>query len=70
MNELTELCDLPQPQVSQFLTRMRLEGIIEADAVGRQRLYRLVDTHVQEVIELLARLYCPTPTHLTKEPTS
>jgi len=41
VNELVELLDVAQPQVSKHLRVLREVGAVEARDVGRQRLYRL-----------------------------
>ena len=41
MNDLVELLDLAQPQVSKHLRVLREVGLVEARDVGRQRLYRV-----------------------------
>lgn len=41
VNELVELLELAQPQVSKHLRVLREVGAVEVRDVGRQRLYRL-----------------------------
>jgi DNA-binding transcriptional ArsR family regulator len=41
VNELVELLDLAQPQVSKHLRVLREVGLVEVRERGRQRMYRL-----------------------------
>ena len=41
VNELVDLLNLAQPQVSKHLRVLREVGVVEAREQGRQRLYRL-----------------------------
>ena len=41
VNDLVELLDLGQPQVSKHLRVLRQVGVVQARSEGRRRLYRL-----------------------------
>lgn len=61
VNELVELCGIGQSQISQFLMRMKLEGLVEADVSGRQRIYRLTDPKALATLQALTKIYCNQP---------
>lgn len=54
VTELGELCNLPQPQVSQFLARLKLEGFVEATRDGKNMIYNIADVRISAVIHALA----------------
>ncbi|MFZ2619958.1 MAG: metalloregulator ArsR/SmtB family transcription factor [Alphaproteobacteria bacterium] len=58
VTELVELCGIAQAQVSQFLTRMKLEGFVAVESVGRERIYRLVDEHALATMKALHSIHC------------
>jgi DNA-binding transcriptional ArsR family regulator len=57
VSELEELTDASQPVVSQHLTRMKLEGLIDSRREGNFVYYRVTDPHVSVLIEALEKLY-------------
>lgn len=62
VNELVERCGIAQAQVSQFLARMKLEGFVSVEAVGRQRVYRIANKQALVTMKALSKIYCtPTP---------
>jgi ArsR family transcriptional regulator len=58
VNELAELCSIPQPQVSQFLARMRLEKLITCRREGRNMLYRMTDPRLERIMGALFAILC------------
>ncbi len=58
VSELQELCNLSQSQLSQFLGRMRLEGLIQCEKRGRFQYYSTADERVSELIRAIHSLYC------------
>ncbi|MCM8527928.1 MAG: metalloregulator ArsR/SmtB family transcription factor [Lentisphaeraceae bacterium] len=57
VNELTELTECSQSAVSQFLTRMKHQGLIESEREGHFVNYRITDPKVLELMESLHRIY-------------
>jgi len=58
VGELQELLGLRQPAISQQLSRLRLEGLVESRRSGKTIYYRLSSDEAGKVIELLYSLYC------------
>lgn len=58
VGELESLCSASQSQVSQFLHRMRLEGLVESEKRGQHVYYRILDIKVKKLISALYRIYC------------
>lgn len=59
VGELVESCGSSQSQVSQFLSRMRLEGLVEGDREGQVVRYRIADPNIRKLIRSLKNIYCP-----------
>lgn len=58
VGELEEILQLPQAIVSQQLARLRADGMVESRRDGRQIYYSIANPLVQDVVDLLYRLYC------------
>jgi len=58
VGELQELLGLRQPAISQQLSRLRLEGLVDTRRSGKTIYYRLSSDEAGKVIELLYSLYC------------
>jgi len=59
VRELEQILDSSQAYVSGQLKRLREEGIVECEAVGRERRYRLHDPRVKPILERLYEVFCP-----------
>jgi DNA-binding transcriptional ArsR family regulator len=57
VSDLEGLCDASQPQISQHLTRMRLEGIVESRREGNFVIYRIADPRVSAIIETMEQVF-------------
>jgi len=57
VSELEELAGASQPVISQHLTRMRLEGIVEPRRDGNHVYYHLADTQVQPLIKTMEKIF-------------
>ncbi len=57
VSDLEKLCKASQPVISQHLTRMRLEGIVEARREGNYVYYSIADPRVSAVIETLENVF-------------
>jgi len=55
VGELCDRFDVTQPAISQHLEVLREAGLVQARAVGRQRLYALDPAPLQEVFDWTAR---------------
>ncbi len=58
VTELQEILGLRQPTLSQQLSRLRYEGLVEFRRDGKSIHYRLASDEAAKIIELLYELYC------------
>jgi DNA-binding transcriptional ArsR family regulator len=60
VSELQELCDISQSQLSQFLTRMKAEGLLTSRKEGAFQIYSIADKRVSRLIVSIEGLFCAT----------
>ena len=58
VNELTEFCDISQSAMSQFLIRLRAEGVLSSRKEGTFVYYMLADPKLKKLIRALKEIYC------------
>lgn len=58
VSELQELCGISQSQLSQFLARMRLEGLVTCEREGRFQYYSIGDKRIVKLIQAIQSIYC------------
>ena len=58
VSELVDACGISQSQMSQFLTRMRFEGLVEANKMGKYQYYSIGDKRLIRLLEVLQVEYC------------
>lgn len=58
VGELEELCGASQSLVSQFLSRMKREGIVDSTKEGQFVRYEISDSRILKTIQALERIYC------------
>ncbi len=58
VSELQKLCDLQQSQLSQFLGRMKLEGLVACERKGRFQFYSAADKRIVELIGAIQKIFC------------
>ena len=58
VNELAELLDAAQPNVSQHLALLRRQGLVAARREGQTHFYSLAGNEAREIIGTLQSLYC------------
>lgn len=58
VSELTEFCAIPQPAMSQFLARMREDGLLSSRKEGTSVYYRLADRKLVKLLKALKEIYC------------
>jgi DNA-binding transcriptional ArsR family regulator len=58
VGEIVEACGSSQSQISQFLSRMKLEGLVASQREGQQVYYRIADPQVRKLIRSLKEIYC------------
>ena len=57
VNELSELTHCSESAVSQFISRMKHQGLIESDREGHFVNYKIADPKIMELMESLHRIY-------------
>lgn len=58
VGEIEELLDIHQPNLSQHLTVLRKNGVVQTRREGRNVYYSLADPKAVAILETLHRLYC------------
>lgn len=58
VGELEELCGTSQSSMSQFLNRMRLEGLVISEKRGLYVYYSIFDPRIEKLINALYHIYC------------
>ncbi len=58
VGELEKLCDISQSQISQFLNRMKLEGLVDSEKRGLFVFYRICDAQTKKLITALHKIFC------------
>lgn len=58
VTELEELLSSRQAAVSQQLTRLRLEGLVDFRREGKAIYYRLSDERARKMLELVYAMFC------------
>lgn len=58
VSELTELCEISQSQLSQFLNRMRSEGLVDRTREGKNSFYQISDKRVFKLMKSIQQLFC------------
>ena len=58
VTELEDLLSARQAAVSQQLSRLRLEGLIEPRREGKSIYYRLTDDRPKQIMEVVYDLFC------------
>lgn len=58
VGELTEFCGIAQSAMSQFLSRMRDEGLLESRRDGTHVYYRVADRDLEKLLRAVREIYC------------
>ncbi len=58
VTELTDLCHISQSQVSQFLMRMKIEGLVNVESDGKYRIYSVADKRLGRLLMTIQHEYC------------
>jgi len=58
VSEIVEFCEASQSQVSHFLMRMKLEGLVKAERDGRFVHYRVADKRLVQLMKVIQSEYC------------
>lgn len=57
VSDLEKVCGASQPVISQHLSRMRLEGLVEFRREGNFVYYRIADPQIPPLIRSLERIF-------------
>ncbi len=58
VTELVESCEASQSQISHFLMRMKLEGLVKANREGRFVYYSVADQRLVKLVQVIQNQYC------------
>ena len=58
VNELTEFCEISQSAMSQFLNRMKAEGVVVARRDRNFMYYSIADKKLIRLLQALREIYC------------
>ena len=58
VNELTEFCGISQSAMSQFLSRMKDEGVLTSRKEATYSYYSLGDPKIMKLMKALKDIYC------------
>lgn len=58
VNSLTEFCQISQSAMSQFLNRMKSEGVLESRREGTSVYYRISDPKLIKLLRYIKEIYC------------
>jgi len=59
VSELENLSGATQSAVSQFLARMKSEGLVSSKRYDRSIFYEIQDPKIQKLISSIQKIYCP-----------
>jgi DNA-binding transcriptional ArsR family regulator len=57
VGELVDCTELSQSQMSQFLTRMKMEGLIASERQGKFQVYSIIDKRLMRLMQTLQDEY-------------
>lgn len=58
VKELTELCGISQSQLSQFVGRMKSEGLVSSERRGKFQYYAVADERLVQLIAVIQNIFC------------
>lgn len=58
VSDLIEVCEASQSQISHFLIRMKLEGLVKAKREGRFIFYSVADNRLIKLMQVVQAQYC------------
>lgn len=58
VSDLVDTCEASQSQISHFLMRMKLEGLVKADRDGRFVYYSVADNRLVKLMRVIQTEYC------------
>jgi ArsR family transcriptional regulator len=58
VTSLTEACEISQPSMSQFLARMKEDGLLDSKRDGQRIYYRISDGRLLKLLTAIKEVYC------------
>ena len=58
VNELTDFCGTSQSAMSQFLRRMKAEGLVASRREGQSVFYRIESPKLHRLMRVISDIYC------------
>ncbi len=58
VTELVDLCGISQSQMSHFLARMNIEGLVKSDRDGKFKIYTIADKRLKKVLNVIQKEFC------------
>jgi ArsR family transcriptional regulator len=58
VGEITEFCDISQSATSQFLARMKTEGLLSSEREGSYVYYSIADRRLVQLLRSIRDSYC------------
>lgn len=58
VTELTERCEVSQSQLSQFLGRMKAEGLVKSERQGKYQYYAIHDERLTQLMAAIQNIFC------------
>lgn len=58
VNELTDFCEISQSAMSQFLNRMKAEGIVVSRREHNFVFYAVADKKLMKLLQAIKEIYC------------
>jgi len=60
VSDLEHRCQASQSQISQFLSRMKLENLVASSRDGHHVVYSIADSKILKLVQAMKRIYCRT----------
>ena len=58
VGELVDACEASQSQISHFLARMKLEGLVSSEREGKHVVYSVADKRLMKLMHVIQSEYC------------
>ena len=58
VGELTEFCEISQPAMSNFLNRMKADGVVSSRKEKTSVYYRIADPKLLKLLKAIKETYC------------
>ncbi len=59
VGDLEKYCTIGQSQLSQFLGKMKDEGILDSEKSGQFVSYSIKDPRILEMVNAMQKIFCP-----------